>query len=226
MLRTNFLYLIFSLLILNSSYAQKGNLIPLDSSNYIFVGDTLFDEYSDLNKRRNYSDTNWTYKNEIEKMKKCPCQTENGIGIITFKSYTNLISENKCFYIYKTNNEYQIKIGYMTTDRDSFGECYWQFHKVKIIEKDVSELITLIKNEIAKSEVPRYKKMKDKYSVVVFDGTNYVFGDIEKDKFSISPYYYYSESVKLIIKMSDDLIYDIFDKIEENRRKPAQNSWR
>jgi hypothetical protein len=178
--------LLLSITICNS---QNLNLVPVDSANFEFVSDSLVD-YSNL--------TNFKFDPEV--YKKCPCIIDSLNGFVSFKSKSNLIANNKCMFIYKIDTSYFTRIGQMINRKDEHREYIWTFSTKKIKEKEAKEYIELVKNEIYKATVPRLAS-----TVIVYDGTTYIFGDLEKSSFAITPVSYYSNSVGKLIKSTEKL---------------------
>ena len=187
---------------MQNSYGQRKQLIPVDSSNFIIIKDSLIDMYQTV------SDSNMNFTFDPEKIKYCPCNNGENKGLISFKSSSFPIKQNVCFYIYQVNQDYFVHVGKKTKSRDAKGKHIWKF-KTKSINKDnAKELIKKYKTAIKNSEIPKYVSW-DNYPIVM-DGISYTFGDIESDLFSTTPQWNLSESVMEIIKISEKLIKRTF----------------
>jgi hypothetical protein len=182
-------------IILTSTFFCKGqslNLVPVDPSNIEIIADTVFDKYSFVPD---------SIKFNLENYKVCPCLIDSEHGLVSYKSSSFLIKRNECLFIYKVNFDFYINVGQMTKKRDEHGECIWRFSTERLKDKIAKEYISMIKNEINKAEIPRFKN-----HVIVMDGTDYTFGDIEQNEFATTPRTYFSDSVIELIKFSERLI--------------------
>lgn len=91
---------IFILIVLNQFlFSQNNKLIPVDSCNYILVADTLIDQYE------YFSDSNLIFQFDPERIKECPCSKDNENGIVSNKSSSFKIKENKCFFLFNESNK-------------------------------------------------------------------------------------------------------------------------
>lgn len=175
-------------------YGQKGSLIPLDSSNYVILGDSLIDIYKGM-----APDT--LFRFDPENLKYCPCWIDNVDGVISFKSSSFFSRYNTCFYIYLKEKEYFIRVG---RRRNRKGDHSYHYQTVSIKESVAKKIIQDFKTAISEAQLPRYSSWKE-YPIVE-DGTTYVFGDLEKQKFGIAPLSSYSALVSSIIKESIRLV--------------------
>jgi hypothetical protein len=183
------------MLIIKISFGQNGNLIPLESYNYIMVGDSLIDQFL------KFPSPGTAVRFEPKKIRDCPCQVDNVGGVISFKSAAFIHHDNTCFYIYLTDKGYLMKVGRIITRK---GINTYQFKTVSIEESFAKKLIQEFKKAISEAQIPRYSSWGE-YPIVT-DGQQYVFGDFERNKFGIAPETKYSELVTLIIKESTRLV--------------------
>ena len=190
--------IIISLIITCNVHGQSKQLIPVDSSNFIYVNDSLIDLY------QNISESIKNFKFDPEKMKYCPCSIEGKEGIIYFKSSSFLIKRNTCFYIYKVNNDYFVRVGKMTKIKDEQENFIWKFKTKSIEQDDVKELLKKYKIAFNKAEIPKYDKWEN--YPFVYDGISYTFGDIKNNSFYTTPQWNFSVSVEEIIKISEKLV--------------------
>ena len=189
------------LILSNICFSQKYNLIPADSSNYVIINDSI-------DQLAVFSNSNQVFSFKPRPIQKCPCDTSNQFGLISFSSSSNLIKRNNCFVIYKIDNDYLVKVGKMTKNKDKHGQYTWIF-KTENINKDFAEkIIDQFKREISNSEIPNYDSSG--MIPIVNDRIIYTFGDIDNQLFSISPISEYSESVIELIKVSENLIRQKF----------------
>ena len=182
-------------IILTNTFFCKGqslNLVPVDSANIEIIADTVFDKYSFIPDSLKFSAENY---------KVCPCLIDSVNGLVSYKSSSFLIKRNKCLFIYKVNSNFYITVGQMTKNRDEHGKCIWSFSTKRLKNEIAEEYISKTKNEISKAEIPRFKN-----HVIVMDGTNFTFGDIEQNVFAATPKTYFSDSVIELIKFSERLI--------------------
>jgi hypothetical protein len=180
------------------SFGQSKQLIPVDSSNFIIIKDSLIDIYQTV------SESNKNFAFDLEKVKYCPCNNGENKGLISFKSSSFLIKQNLCLYIYNVSQNYFIHVGKMTKSRDEKGKHIWKFKTKQITEDKAKELITKYRTVLKNSEIPKYDSW-DNYPIVM-DGISYTFGDIESNSFSTTPKWDFSESIKEIIKDSEKLV--------------------
>lgn len=182
-------------IILTSTFFCKGqslNIVPIDSTNIEIIADTVFDKYSFVPDSLKFSTENY---------KVCPCLIDSVNGLVSYKSSSFLIKRNKCLFIYKVNSDFYINVGQMTKKRDEHGRYIWSFSTKRLINEIAEDYISKTKNEISKAEIPRFKN-----HMIVMDGTDYTFGDIEQNEFATTPITYFSDSVIELIKFSERLI--------------------
>jgi hypothetical protein len=194
--------LVLSLIVLQNSFGQSKQLISVDSSNFVIINDSLIDMY------QTFTDPRMKFEYDPENIKDCPCNNGENKGLISFKSYSFLIKENTCIYIFQVNQDYFIHVGKMTKYEDEKGKFIWKFKTKSINEVYAIELIEKYKTEIQNSEIPKYDSW-DNYPIVM-DGISYTFGDIDSNSFSTTPRRDYSESVKEIIKITNKLVRRTF----------------
>lgn len=171
---------------------QGLNLVKVDSANFEIIADTLFDKYSIM-------PDSISFDPKVEKF--CPCNIDSLNGLISYKSSTVFIKNNKCLFIYKIDSDYYIRSGQMTDKKDKQGKYIWEFSIKKIKNNVVVPYISLTKREIAKAEIPRFETIH-----IVNDGINYTFGDIEQNLFATTPTTNWSNSIEKLIKLSESLI--------------------
>lgn len=171
---------------------QNLNLVPVDSANFEIIADTLIDKYSFMSDSMRFDPA-------IEKF--CPCNIDSINGIVSFKSSSVFIKSNKCLFIYKIDSEYFIRVGQMTNKKNKRVKYIWEFSVKRIKEKGVDQYISLIKREIAKAEIPKFKSM-----IILNDGINYTFGNIEQNIFASASTTNWSNSVQKLIYLSERLI--------------------
>jgi hypothetical protein len=175
-------------------FGQNLNLVPSDSSNFMIIADTLFDTHQFI------SDSSLIiYDKEINKT--CPCIVENSNGIVTYKSGSFSIKNNRCLYLYESDSNYIIRVGQMTSNKDSEEKYRWYFKTNIIEEKVATKLINDIKDEIKKAKVPVFETL-----MIVHDAPSYTFGDLQNNSFATTPITGYSNSVKKLIKFSNQII--------------------
>jgi len=189
---------IISLIITCNIHGQSKQLIPVDSSNLIYVNDSIINLYQTA------SDSSSRFRFDPEEIKYCPCSIEGEDGIISFKSSSFLIKQNMCFYIYEVNNGYFVRVGKMTKTQDKQENHIWEFKTKSIKQDDVKELLKKYEIAIKKAEIPKYDS-RDDYPVV-YDEMSYIFGDIRNNSFYTTPQWDFSVSVKEIIKISEKLV--------------------
>jgi hypothetical protein len=185
-------------IILTSTFFCKGqshNLVPVDSANFEIIADTVFDIYSFLPDSVKFSP---------EIYKACPCLIDSVHGLVSYISTSFLIKRNKCLFIYKVNSDFYINVGQMTKKRDEHGKYIWSFSTKRLKNEIAEEYISKTKNEISRAEIPRFKN-----HMIVMDGTDFTFGDIEQNEFATTPKTpktHFSDSVIELIKFSERLI--------------------
>jgi hypothetical protein len=167
-------------------------LVPADSANFEIIADTLYDSYS-------FVPDSIIFDSEIYKV--CPCKIDSLNGMISYKTSSYLIKRNKCLFIYRSGSDFYINVGQMTKKRDEHGKCIWSFSTKRIKNELAEKYITMTNNEIDKAEIPRFTN-----HVIVMDGTNYTFGNIEQNEYATTPKTYFSDSVIELIKFSNRLI--------------------
>jgi len=185
----------FITIILTSSFFCKGqslNLVPVDSANFEIIADSLVDKYSILPDSIKFS---------LEAYKICPCVINDVKGLISYKSSSFSIKNNKCLFLYKTDSEYFIRVGQMTNVKDKSGKYIFEFSAKKSKNEIAEQYINKTKKEIDNAEVPRFREF-----VTVTDGVNHTFGDIENRKYATTPITYFSDSVNELIRLSEKLI--------------------
>lgn len=185
--------IIKSLLIISlSCFGQGVNLVPIDSANFEYIGDSLTNRLKDMADNIIF---------ETDNYKKCPCAIDSIKGIISFHSSSYLIKRNQCLFLFEHEGEYFVRVGYMTKNKNTRGEHIWRFSTKPIKEKTASEYIHLINNEISKAEIPSFETVN-----IVMDGTKFIFGDLKKNKFATSPKTNFNDSVVLAIDYSRKII--------------------
>jgi len=189
--------LISSFFIVQEASGQFEHLVPLDSSNYVYIRDSLIDIYKSI------PDTNFSFALQLKKIKQCPCSVKNVKGIISFKSYSLFIKSNACYFIYQSDNGYKIRVGHMTKIKDESGNLKWKFKTVRMKEIQMNELILNVKIAVAGAKVRRFNSWKN--MPIVYDAVGYLFEDIEKQKFAETFSGYCSESLLPLIKNSKKL---------------------
>jgi len=199
-MRTIFIFISF--VVIQSSFGQSKQLIPVDSSNFVIINDSL------VNILQTITNSNMKFDFDPEKINDCPCIFGEKEGLISFKSTSYLIKKNTCFYLYLNKRDYFIHVDKMTKSKDEKGKHIWKFKTKQINGDKAKELITKYRTVIRDSEIPRYDSWGN-YPVVM-DEISYTFGDIENDSFSTTPRRDFEESIKEIIKNSEKLIKKIF----------------
>jgi hypothetical protein len=173
---------------------QNLNLVPVDSSNFMIIADTLYDCYKFLP-----DDISKGY--ELEKKKYCPCTLVDSFGVVSFNSSSFFIKYNKCMYIYRSDSDYYARVGMMTINKDDYGKSIWHYSIKKMNKKTALEVISLIRIEILKADIPKYSSV-----IIANDGVAYTFGDIVNKSFATTPVTGYSDSIIKLIHLSDKLI--------------------
>ncbi len=187
--------LIFAFVLLsNTCFGQSLNLVPADSAYYSYVGDTLINSGDFYAKYRN--------TNIKENVMACPCIHEKYDGIVAYTTQPEmLIKLYKCLFIYQIDSEFFITVGQMATEKDKNGGNVWNVSTRKIREEIANEYIKMVRHEISKAKVPRFEG-----HIAVFGGTMGIFGDIEQQKFAVTPKTFYSESLRKLTKLTNRLI--------------------
>ncbi len=134
-------FIIIKLLLITSlnCIGQGVNLVPIDSANFEYIGDSLVD-------RREVVAENITF--DSDNYKKCPCVIDSLKGIISYQSSSFLIKRNQCLFLFENKDEYFVRVGQMTKNKNTEGEYIWKFSTKPIKEKTASEYIALINNEV------------------------------------------------------------------------------
>jgi len=169
---------------------QGVNLVPVDSANFEIISDSLFDRYSFID-----------WKFDSETYKHCPCTIDTLDGIISYYSSSFSIKSNRCIFIYKSVNDYFVRVGQVTHKDEETGRFIWEFTTNRLEDKTAINYISIVKNEISKAEVPTYETL-----YIVHDGVSFTFGDIEKNIFATTPITDFSESLEKTIKLSQKII--------------------
>lgn len=179
--------------------AQGHNLVPVDSANFERIADTLTNSER-IAKTLPYSSlAHWKFNTEL--LKTCPCSIDNTNGLILYKSSSFKTNSNKCLFLYQNDLNYYVRVGQATDIKDKSEKYIWKFKTEKIKEKTAEAYISMVKMEISKAEVPKYKD-----DIIVGDGVLYTFGDLEKNNFATTPKTDFSDSVKQLINTSEKLI--------------------
>jgi len=171
---------------------QGVNLVPVDSANFEYIGDSLTNRYSNLPDHLKY---------DSDSYKLCPCVIDSLKGIISYHSSSYLIKRNQCLFFFEKEDEYFVRVGQMTMNKNNDGKYIWKFSTKPIKRKTANEYISLISNEISKAEIPRFNTL-----YIVMDGTSFTFGDLKQKKFATTPITNFNESVKKAIKYSRKII--------------------
>ena len=171
---------------------QSLNLVPVDSSNFEIIADTLFDKYTFIPD---------SIKFNPELLKICPCAVNSLNGLVQYKSSSFFIKSNKCLFLYKIDSEYYIRVGQMTNIKDESEKYIWKFSTNRMKKEIAEQYISMTKKEIDKAEIPRFNTY-----VIVNDGVSHTFGDLEKRKFATTPITFFSDDVIELIRFSEKLI--------------------
>jgi len=196
-MRTTIFSILF-LLVINNGFGQGNNLVPVDSSNYVLIGDSLIDLYKSI------SNSNMSFSFEPDRVKHCPCLGETKFGLISFKSSAMLIRLNKCYFLYKDSVGYHLRVGLMTNKKDKNGKYIWKINSASIKEETANELVSAVKNIVFNAKIEKYNSIQE--IPIVYDKTEYVFGDVENQNYAVTPTTNFSEPVKLIIKKSSKIV--------------------
>ncbi len=187
-------FIIIKLLLITSLHCigQGVNLVPIDSANFEYIGDSLMDRLEGVSENITFDSDNY---------KKCPCVFDSLQGIISYQSSSNFIKRNQCLFLFENKDEYFVRVGQMTKNKNTEGEYIWKFSTKPIKEKTAIEYISLINSEVSKAEIPKFKEI-----YIVMDGTNFTFGNIKQNKFATTPSTNFNDSVEKAIKYSQKII--------------------
>jgi hypothetical protein len=141
---------------------------------------------------------------EPDRIKQCPCLDKAKFGLISFKSSAMLIRLNTCYFLYKDSVGYYLRLGLMTNQKDKNGKYIWKINSASIKEETANELMSEVKNVIYNAKVETFNSILE--IPIVYDKTEYVFGDIENQNYAVTPRTNFSEPVKQIIKKSKKIV--------------------
>ena len=184
----------------------QNNLIPYDSTNYKYIADTLFNELgmyfglADEDGILNIHDTIVEQMYDYERIKECPCLKENENNLISYKSSSYFIKENKCLALFMENNKYKIRTGTLIKENKR-GNYEYVFKEKNIEEEKAINLVRLITKEVNRREVPSYDGF-----LIACDGIEYVFGNEITKEYGVKDNLIGSESISHLIKMLDKMI--------------------
>ena len=187
--------IITTIIILSTSFLSKGqslNLVPVDSANFVLITDSLVDEYFILPD---------SIKFNTETYKTCPCAIDSIKGLLSYKSTSFIINNNRCLFLYISDSVYYTQVGQLTNTKDEFGKLMWQF-SIKKMKKEIAEqYIKKTTYEISKAEIPKLKEF-----VFTNDRVSHTFGDLKKNKYATTPITDLSNSIIELIRFSEKLI--------------------